>query len=289
VAAPAAAGLDREHGTTDNSFILVVAAPPGPPAAPPPSPEALFEEAHRRRRARRLRLLLAAGGTLAAAAGGLVGAGFATGLLGGGGGGGGAALAAAPKTVVLVVDVSGSMGATDLAPTRLGAAVAALGSFVARLPGSTEVGIVAFSTSAEVVQEPTRDRRRVRAALRSLRPESGTALGDGLAAAVRLARGATGPAAIVLESDGAQNRGRTGPLEAAAGARAAGIPVYGISLGTPSGAMRFGAGLSVNSIPVPPDPKTVAAVSRATGGAAFTAATRAELGAAYARIGARFR
>jgi Ca-activated chloride channel family protein len=181
------------------------------------------------------------------------------------------------------------MAATDLAPTRLGAAVAALRVFAAGLPAETQVGLVSFSTTAQVVQQPTSDRARLAAALRTLRPEAGTALGAGLAAAVRLARRAAAPAAIVLESDGAQNRGPTRPLEAAARAKAAGIPVYGISLGTRTGAIRFGAGLSVNSIPVPPDPATVDAVSRATGGTAYSVGTRAELGAAYERLAARFR
>jgi Ca-activated chloride channel family protein len=252
------------------------------------APEALIEEARRHRRARRLRLLVAAIGALALAAGGLLAA-SAGGLLGGGGGGGGGGLAAVetPRTIVLLVDVSGSMRATDVRPNRLAAAVAALRTFVGELPAATSVGVVSFSTTAHVVQAPTTDRRRVAAALAQLAPEAGTALGTGLVTAVDLARRSAEPAAIVLESDGAQNRGPTSPLDAAGRARAAGIRVYGISLGSRTGAVRFGFGLSMNSIPVPPDPRTVRSIARATGGVSYDAATRAQLVAAYRGLAKR--
>src|SRR5579884_1743987 len=122
-------------------------------------------------------------------------------------------------TIVFLVDVSGSMAASDVEPTRLSAAVNAMHSFLLRLPPRSKVGLVAFSAEPEVLVRPTRDRALLAEALSYLAPESGTALGDGLAAAVRLAvsslardgvRRVPGqylPAAIVLESDGAQNRG----------------------------------------------------------------------------------
>jgi len=270
---------------------IVEERPSTVPAPPPPpfDPEALFAEARRRRRRRRLGLAAIAVVVLAFAGGLYValGDGAVRNAASGGGAGTGAA---AVKTIVLLVDVSGSMRAEDVKPTRLDATTAAMRAFVDRLPDDVGVGLVAFSSDAEVVQAPTLDRARVRRALATLEPRAGTALGDGLAAATALATRESGrylPAAIVLESDGAQTRGRTLPLQAAREAKAAGIPVYGIALGKPSGAVKFGYGLLVNSIPVPPDPAAVRSISRTTGGAAFVAHDAAALASAYRQIAAR--
>ena len=169
-------------------------------------------------------------------------------------------------TVVILVDVSGSMRATDVSPTRLDAAVAAMRTFLDRLPKQFKVGLVAFSNTPEVLQLPTHDRQLARQALGYLAPEAGTAIGDGLAAAVRLVKtslardgisrqpGKELPAAIVFLSDGAQNRGQLQPLQAAALAHAAGIRVDTVALGTPTGRVTVGVGPFVNSFPVPPDP-----------------------------------
>jgi Ca-activated chloride channel homolog len=271
---------------------IVVATPPAP------DPEALFAEARRHRRQRRLRLVAILVALLGLAGGIYVALGDGA-TRNGVSPGGGAAGAAPVKTVVLLVDVSGSMRSSDVRPTRLEAAVAAMRSFADRLPDGVEVGVVSFSSTAQVVQAPTRDRARLRAALRTLEPQAGTALGDGLARATRLAartlerdgvgRDAAGflPAAIVLESDGAQNRGRVMPLAAARAAKAAGIRVYGVALGKPDGTVEFGFGLSVNAIPVPPDARTVAAVAHATGGSSYVAEDAARLAAAYRRIADR--
>ena len=93
------------------------------------------------------------------------------------------------------------------------------------------------------------------------------------------------PAAIVLLSDGAQNRGRLQPLQAAENARQAKIKVYTVSLGTPDGVVSFGFGLFVNSIPVPPDPTTMRAIARATGGKSYTAQTSSKLSSVYKSLG----
>jgi len=205
----------------------------------------------------------------------------------------------AVDTVVLLVDVSGSMKATDVQPTRLDAAVVAMRRFVEALPADVRVGVVSFSLDTKVVQAPTRDRRRVRAALGSLEPESGTALGDGLAAATALAiatlvrdgigRGPGGylPAAIVLVSDGAQNTGSPPtPEEAAATAKGAGIRVYGVALGTRNGTFRARYHGSVRSFPARPDPRTVRSIASLTGGTAAAAPDAARLGAVYRRLAA---
>lgn len=268
-----------------------------PPRRPPRGrdPQALIAEARRHHRRRRLRLLLLALAPLIAGAG-------AYGALGNGNspfGLGDGSSAAAPhyRAVVLLVDVSGSMQATDVKPTRLDATVTALERFVQQLPTRIAVGVVSFSTQAKVVVVPTHDRARVLGGLRSLGPVSGTALGDGLGTAVSMAEqalrregirhveGQDVPAAIVLESDGAQNRGTLTPLAAARRAKADGIRVDGIALGTPRGAVQFGYGRFENSIPVPPDPKTVDRIAQVTGGQVFTARDAASLEAIFGRLG----
>jgi len=200
-------------------------------------------------------------------------------------------------TVMLVVDVSGSMRADDVEPTRLDAAISAMRTFLDRLPKRFKVGLVAFSSESEVLAEPTRDRQAVRDALGYLQPEAGTAIGDGLESAVRQAKRSLAidgvqrrpdepvPAAIVLLSDGAQNRGRLQPLQAAEHAKQAKIKVYTVALGTPDGVVSFGFGLFVNSIPVPPDPPTMQAIARATGGKSYAAQSSAKLSSVYSTLG----
>src|SRR5262249_25680577 len=90
-------------------------------------------------------------------------------------------------TVIFLVDVSGSMRADDVEPTRLDAAVNAMRIFLDGVPSSLKVGLVAFSSQAQVLAPPTADHQRVRDQLGYLVPETATALGDGLAVAVKLA------------------------------------------------------------------------------------------------------
>lgn len=200
-------------------------------------------------------------------------------------------------TVIFLVDVSGSMRANDVEPDRLDAAVASMSSFLARLPPNFKVGLVAFSSEPEVLVQPTHNRQLVRQALGYLTPEAGTALGDGLSAAVRLAVSSLAregvrrqpghylPAVIVLESDGAQNRGVVQPAQAARQAKAAGIRVYGVALGTPNGVVSFGFGLYINSIPVPPDPGVVRQIANISGGKAYTARNAQRLSQIYNGLG----
>jgi len=200
-------------------------------------------------------------------------------------------------TVIFLVDVSGSMRANDVEPDRLDAAVASMSAFLDRLPPSFKVGLVAFSSEPEVLVQPTHNRPLVREALGYLTPEAGTALGDGLSTAVKVAVSSLArdgvrrepghylPAVIVLESDGAQNRGLTQPAQAARQARAAGIRVYGVALGTPNGVVSFGFGLYINSIPVPPDPAVVRQIANITGGKSYTARNAERLGQIYRSLG----
>ena len=180
--------------------------------------------------------------------------------------------------VVLLVDVSGSMSARDVEPTRLDAAVAAMRSFLDRVPASVDVGLVQFSFEPEVLERPTADRRLVRESLGYMIPEAGTAIGDALARTVSV----VGPGgAIVLLSDGKQTHGTLGALAGAARARAEHVRVDTIALGTPGGAL-FEAG---RYDPVPPDPPLMRAVARETGGRTFTATNAAALAGVYAHLG----
>lgn len=196
-------------------------------------------------------------------------------------------------TIVLLVDVSGSMSARDVEPTRLDAAVAAMRVFVQRLPAGFKVGLVQFSDRPEVLVSPTPDHTRISENLGLLVPDSGTALGAGLATAVRLTRstlrgdgvvvapGRELPAAIVLLSDGKQNQGRIQPLQAAALARSAGIPVDTVALGTRHGILGFGP----FAPHVAPAPGLMRRIAKATGGATATAKDSRELTTFYRRVG----
>jgi Ca-activated chloride channel homolog len=200
-------------------------------------------------------------------------------------------------TVVLIIDVSGSMRASDVEPTRLDAAINAMRTFLDRLPSQFKVGLVAFSSEPEVLAAPTRDRELVREALGYLTPEAGTAIGDGLQVGVKLVQSSLAragfqrqpgqqlPAAIVLMSDGAQNRGLLQPLQAARNAKSAGIKVNTVALGTPGGVVSFGFGLYTNSIPVPPDPATMRQIASVTGGTTYNARSSERLSSIYKSLG----
>ncbi len=201
-------------------------------------------------------------------------------------------------TIVLLADVSGSMEATDVLPERIFAAVNAMHQFIGVLPANNKVGLVTFSDKVDVLHAPTTDHGAVDSALDVLSPEGGTALGLGVQASVKLilasfaaagVRHSSGqllPAAIVLESDGAQNRGSITPLAAAGLAKAAGIRIYGVALGTRHGFITTGTGLLTKSIRVLPDPGTVALLARETGGQAYSATNASKLDTIYRQLGA---
>jgi Ca-activated chloride channel family protein len=200
-------------------------------------------------------------------------------------------------TIVLLVDVSGSMRANDVEPTRLDAAVAAMHTFLDRLPNQFKVGLVAFSSEAEPLVSPTSDRTQVNQSIDLLEPEAGTAVGDGIASALRMIKntlkasgyvrepGKPVPGAIVLLSDGAQNRGNLQPSQAAHMAKEAGIRIYPVSLGTPNGKVTFGFGAFTNSVPVPPDPATMSMIAQVTGGKSYTAQTASSVVSIYRTLG----
>jgi Ca-activated chloride channel family protein len=133
--------------------------------------------------------------------------------------------------VILCVDTSGSMRATDVAPSRADAAAAAVRAFIDAAPAATRVGIVAFAGAAGVVAAPTTDKDELRAAVGEIPPPNGgTAIGDALATAARqLPPG--GRRAIVLITDGVNNAGAD-PAAVAPQLGAAGIEIDTVGIGT---------------------------------------------------------
>ena len=201
-------------------------------------------------------------------------------------------------TIVLLVDVSGSMRAQDVKPTRLGAAVSAMHAFVDHLPSQVKVGLVSFSNRTDRARradrEPSADRRVDRSGS-SRRPgprsETGSTPPSRCSTPhcerTRYVRtpGKDVPGAIVLLSDGTQNQGKLEPLDGAHEARAAGVRIYPVSLGTPEGTVTFGAGDFATTEPVPPDPITMAAIAGVTHGRAYTAQTASSVEQIYRSLG----
>jgi Ca-activated chloride channel homolog len=193
-------------------------------------------------------------------------------------------------TVVLVIDRSGSMQASDVEPTRLDAARQAAGAFIDVVPARFRLGLVAFSDTADVLARPTTKRERVRAGLATLEPVGGTAIGDALSKAVDLVNDDDGPAgagspplsAVLLLSDGASTVG-SDPLEAAAAARAAGVPVFTVALGADVEDDAFAQVLGLDA----PDRDTLRAIAETTGGRFYDAPTQADLTRIYRELGSR--
>lgn len=185
--------------------------------------------------------------------------------------------------VVMAVDVSISMQATDVEPNRLAAAKEAASAFARSLPDGVRLGLVSFAGSATTLVTPTNDHEAVVRAVESLELEEATAIGDAVLASLRAAEAATAgeegerpPTSIVLMSDGATTVGT--PNQAAADAAAeAEVPVTTIAFGTLDGVVEYQGDV----VPVPVDEAGLADLAEATGGDALTAETAEELEAAY--------
>jgi Ca-activated chloride channel homolog len=225
-------------------------------------------------------------------------------------------------TVMLVIDVSGSMNADDVEPTRMEAAQRAASRFLDRLPERFQVGLVIFSSEAETLVPPTTDREAVRGALATLNANGGTAMGDGLARALDVIesarqqangggppttadpstpgttptpttpdpnapRPAVPPAVTLLLSDGANSAGGD-PFIQAERARQLGVPVYTIALGTAGGVLRQPNAFGGTRIqPVPPDPDSLARIAETSNGRFFEAPSSENLTAVYDSLGSR--
>jgi len=194
-------------------------------------------------------------------------------------------------TVMLAIDVSLSMKAVDVLPTRLEAAKKAAEEFVSLLPPRINVGLVKFGGTASVVQSPDINRDRIKVAIDKLETQDSTAIGEAIETCLdsiktfeqgTTPKGDKPPAArIVLLSDGASNKG-VSPMQAASDAKAASIPVSTIAFGTEDGVVNLEP---YGPQPVPPDPETLRAVADATGGSFHTAHSAEELRSVYTDIG----
>ena len=229
-------------------------------------------------------------------------------------------------TIVLALDASGSMRATDVEPTRLTAAQESARSFIDQLPDKFQIGVVSFAEQAQVLNQPTTDRVAVIESIDSLLADGPTAMGDAVDRALDLGRSDEEPAptpspgaspdpnasdapgvspvpspspgdtplpkdrldAIVLLSDGYNTSGAVTPLEAAERASELGVPVYTIALGTPEGTVEVPDRLGIpRVIRVPPDYQTLAAMAETTEAESFTAPSEDDLRRIYEDLGSR--
>ncbi|MHB8177712.1 MAG: vWA domain-containing protein [Vulcanimicrobiaceae bacterium] len=182
-------------------------------------------------------------------------------------------------SAVICIDTSGSMASTDIAPTRSAAATAAARAFIRRSPPGIRIGIVAFSSQAEVVQPLTSHHRRAIQALAQLPPPNGaTAIGDALALAARMLP-ARGHRVIVLLTDGVNNTG-VNPMAVAQRLGELHVPVYTIGIGTNSGAFIPGTGE-----PAQLDQGALRAYAQVSGGTYARASDAGELRGILSHLG----
>ena len=197
-------------------------------------------------------------------------------------------------TVVLTLDTSGSMVATDVAPTRLGAAEQAARTFVQALPHGVQLGLVSFSTTAALLVAPTTDRSTVLTAIGGLQAGGGTATASAINVSLKAISavpvgkdGKRIPGAIVLMSDGAPTigEGDSSPIASvtseASAAKAAGVKINTIAFGTPSATVT----IEGEAVPVPADPAAMAQIASATNGSTFSAKSASQLRSVYNEIG----
>jgi Ca-activated chloride channel family protein len=194
--------------------------------------------------------------------------------------------------IMLANDVSSSMRATDVAPSREIAAQRAVRRFIGSVPSSVDVGLLVFARHPLVLQSPSANHGLAANAFSHLHTSGGTAVGEALLAAIaqlhNLPRvgGKRPPGAIVLISDGASNVG-VGPLDVAREAKAAHIPIYTISVGTGHGTITSRHGSRGVVVPVPVSRTQLTEIARLSGGRSFRAFDSAGVDVAYARLAAR--
>ena len=199
-------------------------------------------------------------------------------------------------TLVLVLDVSGSMAAKDARPSRFAVAKSIMQRFIAKAPKGYRVALVTFSDHVAVAAAPTRNMDTVSAALaRAHTGPQGTALADAAVRAVRVAslvkgsvRGHRPPAAVVVISDGGQTTGRVSPQQAAAKARQAHIPVSAILVGTPDGIVQQKLkGGFTERIQVPAQPQSLEALAQGSAGRFTGGASAVDVKGTYDELSSR--
>ena len=213
-------------------------------------------------------------------------------------------------TVILAFDVSGSMAATDVAPTRMEAAKTAALAFIEGQPSSVRIGTVVFSDTGFTTQTPTADRAELVAAIERLGPERGTSLGRGIQAALQVIEkdldpsktdyyqnasapprpeptpvpaGHYEPAVIVLLTDG-ENTAEPGPREAARAAKDRGIRIHTVGIGSPAGTTLEVEGFLVHT---QLDEATLQDIAARTDGTYHAATDGEDLASMYDDIGSR--
>ncbi len=193
-------------------------------------------------------------------------------------------------TVMLAIDVSLSMEADDVAPTRIEAAQEAARAFVQELPPTYNLGLVSFAKSANVLVPPTKDRSQVNSAIDGLTLAEATATGEAVFTSLDAIRtvpsdGADGapPARIVLLSDGFRTSGRS-VEDASAAALAANVPVSTIAFGTDAGMVDIRGTLQR----VPVDRLALEQMAETTKGFFYEAASVSELKQVYEDMGSSF-
>jgi Ca-activated chloride channel homolog len=179
--------------------------------------------------------------------------------------------------VMLTMDVSDSMNATDVAPNRLAAAETAAEAFLQQVPAGFRVGLVTFAGKAAVEAPPTLSRDEVGSALSGLTTSKGTFIGDGLTAALDTIQqdwqqNGDRPSAIVLLSDGQDTGSFIAPTDAADRAHSIGVPVYTVVLGDPNAPRGADAALLQD-------------VAERTDATSFTAQSATELTSVYQDLG----
>ena len=188
-------------------------------------------------------------------------------------------------TVMVVLDTSLSMNATDVQPTRIDAAAKAAASFVEGLPEQYDVGVVGFARTAVVMAPLSTDREQAAGALSATSLGAGTAIGEGVFVSLRHIEsfvertGSEAPARIVLLSDGQNTTGRS-PEEAAEAARDAGVPVSTIAYGSPDGGIDAGG----MRILTPVDDTALDEIAETTRGSSYSAEDGDELEQVYDEI-----
>ncbi len=219
-------------------------------------------------------------------------------------------------TIMLAIDVSGSMCSTDVAPNRITAAEQSADAFIKSQAGGPRIGLIAFAGTAVELVPPTRDTQQLLTALGGLSVDGGTAIGEGIltsldaiaqvdpavppsgAAATRAPGTGYADDVIVVLTDGSNNRGVDPPVAARQAAQR-GVRVYTIGYGTDTlaplacgsgqfGAFRsfYGAGGSTSSLGA--DYGALMQISHATGGTFFRAQDAAQLSRALAKLPAAF-
>lgn len=193
-------------------------------------------------------------------------------------------------TVMLVIDTSLSMKATDVKPSRLEAAQVAAKSFADGLTPGINLGLISFAGSATVLVAPTTDRGAVTQSIDGLKLAQSTATGDAIMAALaavdsfgKIVGGADGPppARVVLMTDGKETVGTRKAFDAADDAKKAGIPISTISFGTEDGVVE----IEGRQQEVPVDDDSMKEIAERSGGEFFKAASAEELRRVYDTLG----